>query len=65
MKILVIQREKIQLINTGFINDLNNEFKVTIPESYYEINETDIPDTNRSGLYGRTRWNSTTHQQRY
>ena len=31
-------------LNTGFINDLNNDFKVTIPESYYEINETDIPE---------------------
>ena len=31
-------------LNTGFINDLNNDFKVTIPESYYEINETDITE---------------------
>ena len=31
-------------LNTGFINDLKADFKVYIPESYYEINETEIPE---------------------
>ena len=30
-------------VETGFINDLRNDFIVYIPESYYEINITDIP----------------------
>ena len=30
-------------VETGFINDLRNDFIVYIPETYYEINITDIP----------------------
>ena len=35
-------------LNTGFINDLNGDFKVYIPESYYAINDTDIPQEIKS-----------------
>ena len=31
-------------LNTGFINDLKADFKVYINESYYAINDTDIPE---------------------